>query len=375
MIRLRKQERSEVRDGRGPVRGGRRHDEDVIDAVREDAAGPGEVAGWSTGGRANTAAVIRWGLWALIVLGPLLGMLAFVSVPAAGNGQAPQAPAQQPATGGQGAAGFASLFVGAYLRAGEGDEQDLAAFYPAASQTRLEGKADRRRGEGLTVVRLRQTDVDVWSVTVAARVTTPQDNTSAQAAQKARDRADAEPTHEGTQPDADTLHYFQVPVAVGPAGGQTTGYTALAMPAEVSAPPHIKTPPLVYGPKEPALSTDPRTKAITEFLGAYLAGRGDLDRYLAPGTHITAIRPAPYTALSVDSLAVEGETGQAATEVPADGTRQRVLVDVRATGADQLRTPLTYALTLKTRAGRWEIAALDGAPARPTPTSPAVPTP
>ncbi|NUK50365.1 conjugal transfer protein [Streptomyces lunaelactis] len=321
--------------------------------------GPQDVAGWSTGAQANTSAAMRWTAWGLLVLGPLLGAFAYLSAPAqAGPSQKKAAPTAPAATGAQGAAGFAQLFVAAYISAGEGDQDKLAAYYPDATSLRLEGDPDRRRGEQLTVVRLRQSDRGVWSVTVAARIT---------------DTKPAATPSDGKRPDhkddakaaaAQAVRYFQVPVATAPAAGGASGYTALAMPAEVAAPERIKAPALVYGPMRPALPADPRTQAVTEFLNAYLTGAAELDRYLAPGTKLAPVTPAPYTGIAVDTLAIEGEKGtEPVTTVPDDGTTLRLLVALRATGHDEVRVPLTYALTLKSRAGRWEIASLDGAPA------------
>jgi hypothetical protein len=103
-------------------------------------------------------------------------------------------------------------------------------------------------------------------------------------------------------------------------------------------------------------------------LAAYLTGSGELDRYLSPSTHLSPVTPPAYSALAVDQVAVEGEQdGAPLTTVPAGGTRLRVLVQLRATGTDGARVPLTYALTVQSRAGRWEIASLDGAPAEATP--------
>ncbi|WP_316782872.1 conjugal transfer protein [Streptomyces sasae] len=326
-----------------------------------DEAGEGEdyVSGWSTGARANTSGVMRWALWGLLLISPLLGAAAFLRASTAGAAQ-PTVTASSPAgTGSQGAAGFATLFVAEYLRAGEGDQEQLAAYYPAAGDLQLEGESGRRHGEQLTVVRLRQTDPDVWSVTVAARIVSDSEPTAPQttAASNAQ-TADADAT----------IHYFQVPVAVGPAGGGATGYTALSMPAEVAAPARIKTPDLIYGPEQPAVNSDPRSEAVTEFLLSYLTGTGELDRYLAPGTELSAITPAPYTAVSVDQMQIEDDQDlDPGGAVPKDGTRSRLIVTVRATGHDKIRVPLSYALTLKARAGRWEIASLDGAP------SPALP--
>ncbi|MFD6113820.1 conjugal transfer protein [Streptomyces yangpuensis] len=333
-------------------------------AVQETGTEPdaGWVAGWSTGAQANSAALMRWLVWGLIALGPLMGTLAYLSVPATSAAPAPKtAPSAPAASGGQGASGFATLFVAAYLSAGRGDEPRLAAYYPPAASMQLDGVSGQHRGEQLTVVRLRQTDNAVWSVTVAARVTGAQPTATPS-------------TQPGASPSpaaaADAVRYFQVPVATAPGAGGATAYTALALPAEVAAPERAKGPELVYGAMRPALPTDPRTQAVTSFLTAYLTkGGAELDRYLAPGTRLTAPSPAPYSGVAVDQLAVEGETGgEPVVSVPGDGTALRLLVTLRATGQDGVRLPLTYALTLKARAGRWEIASLDGAPALTSPT-------
>ncbi|MFF3326967.1 conjugal transfer protein [Streptomyces sp. NPDC002889] len=333
--------------------------------------GPQDVAGWSTGAQANTAAALRWTAWGLLVLGPLLGTFAYLSAPAqAGPAQKKPAPTAPAATGSQGAAGFAQLFVAACISAGEGDQDKLAAYYPDATSLRLEGDSDRHRGEQLTVVRLRQTDRGIWSVTVAARIT----DTAPSAKPSDDDRPNTKDDAKAAA--ARAVRYFQVPVATAPTAGGASGYTALAMPAEVSAPERIEAPALVYGPMRPALPADPRTQAVTEFLNAYLTGARELDRYLAPGTRLAPVAPPPYTGIAVDSLAIEGEKGtEPVTTVPGDGTTLRLLVALRATGHDEVRVPLTYALTLKARAGRWEIAGLDGAPTpAAAPTASAAPS-
>jgi hypothetical protein len=330
------------------------------------------VGGWSTGARANTGTLLRWAAWGLLVLGPVLGAAAFVRTSATGQAPPTVAASTPTGTGSQGAAGFATLFVSQFLRAGEGDQDKLAAYYPSAGDVRLEGEPDRRHGEQLTVVRLRQTDPDVWSVTIGARVVSD-------TAPPAKETTEADATEGASSaPTAaaeDAIRYFQVPVAVGPAVGGASGYVALSMPAEVTAPARIKTPELIYGPVQQAAPSDPRTQAVTQFLDTYLTGSGALDRYLAPGTKLSPIRPAPYTGIAVDQMAIEGDqASEPITTVPADGTRTRVVVTVRATGHDQVRVPLAYALTLTARAGRWEIAALDGAPT-PAPKAPASPSP
>ncbi|MFJ3363565.1 conjugal transfer protein [Streptomyces anthocyanicus] len=335
--------------------------------TEESAADDDYVGGWSTGARANTSALLRWTAWSLLLIGPVLGAAAFTRASTTSTAQ-PSVAARTPAgTGSQGAAGFATLFVAQYLRAGEGDQDKLAAYYPPAVDVQLEGAPGRRHGEQLTVVRLRQTAPDVWSVTVAARIVADAEPTPEKTTRSDADRSDAKTAAAAAA--RDSIHYFQVPVAVGPAEEGATGYAALSMPSEVAAPARIKAPDLIYGPSQPAAGSDPRTQAVTEFLIAYLTGSGELDRYLAPGTQLSPVQPTPYTGLAVDQMAIEGD--QAAdpiTTVPEDGTRTRVVVTVRATDHDNVRVPLAYALTLKARAGRWEIAGLDGAPS-PVPTA------
>ncbi|MDX2758364.1 conjugal transfer protein [Streptomyces europaeiscabiei] len=341
---------------------------DIDEAATEDD----RVGGWSTGARANTSTLLRWAAWGLLVISPVLGIAAFARASTTGATQPTVGASAPTGTGSQGAAGFATLFVEQYLRAGEGDQEKLAAFYPAANELQLEGEPGRRHGDQLTVVRLRQTDPDVWSVTVAARVGSDTEPNAKQTS--AADDSRPSPAEAA----ADSIHYFQVPIAVGPAGGGATGYTALSMPAEVAAPARIKTPDLIYGPEQPAVSSDPRTEAVTQFLLAYLTGAGELDRYLAPGTKLTAITPAPYAGVAVDLMRIEGDQGsEPVSTVPRDGTRSRLVVTVRATDHDNVRVPLSYALALKARAGRWEIAALDGAPspALPSQAAPTAPTP
>ncbi|MDH6122963.1 conjugal transfer protein [Kitasatospora sp. GAS204B] len=343
------------------------------DAAEEAQEWEEEGAGgwsWSSGATANITVVLRWAAWGLMLLGPLLGGAAFLSRPVSASPARAQPPLSAPATGSQGAAGFAQLFVAAYISAGDGDQAKLAAYYPGATDLRLEGASGRRSGDQLAVVRLRQSDPSVWSVTVAARIITAVGSGSAGSASSlavGTDTAIAPPTAA-----AGAVRYFQVAVATATAGGGAMGYVALALPAEVAAPPCVRAPALVYGPWRPALPGDPLAGAVTEFLTAYLTGSGDLTRYLSPGTQLAAITPPPYTALVVDELAVEGEQdGAQVSGVPAGGIRLRVLAQLRATGTDGMRVPLAYALTLQARAGRWEIASLDGAPAQATTPNPA----
>ncbi|MFI1502672.1 conjugal transfer protein [Streptomyces platensis] len=321
---------------------------------------PGEAVdtGWattpmSTGAMANATALVRWCAWGLLLTGPLLGGLALASTtkPVAVPARA-EAPRARPASSDAVApAGFAEVYVAAYVKAGDSDAEELAAFYPAARSMSwaAQGKS-QEHAESTSAVQVRQVSAGYWSVTVAARIT-------------------------GSAKDSDSVRYFQVPVrATAGSKGAAAGWTATALPAEVAAPTASKdaAPELSYGAGHAPLASDPAVRTVQDFLAAYLTGRGELDRYLSPGTTLHAVRPAPYTAVTVTQIADHGQgpAEGAEAQVPPDGVQRRLLVDVDADGKHTSSRPMTYAIELRARGGRWEIAALEAAPALATsPTS------
>ncbi|MFE9007394.1 conjugal transfer protein [Streptomyces sp. NPDC007875] len=350
---------------------GRQSSEAAVENVMEEweQRGP-QAGGWdlSPGARANATVVARWFAWAVICAGPILGLLAWMSAAAAVDAVPQAQPRVQHAEAdGTGPSGFAELFVSAFVAAGEGDQDQLAAYYPSAGQLQLDGKPGRQTTTQTTAVRVRQTAPGAWSVIVAARL---------EPTSQPKDTGDKDAAEAEAQSGA--LRYFQVPVLVseGSVSSGAEGYVAATLPAEVAAPGgQSHQPQLGYGPERAAVPGDTRAQTAQEFLGAYLTGSGELDRYLAPGLHMEPVSPAPYRKVSVESLAVAGEESadSPATGVPADGTRQRLLVQIRATGTDRVGVPLSYALTLTARAGRWEIAALDATPATAHHTPPTAP--
>ncbi|MFJ5035537.1 conjugal transfer protein [Streptomyces sp. NPDC088560] len=302
----------------------------------------------SPGGVANVSAVLRWGAWLLLIGGPLLAVAALLRpVTAVGApALAPKAPVVVRDTAGP--AGFAQLYVAAYVEAGKGSEASLAPYYPLMRDISLQAEPGAQHAERLAAVRVSQVSPGYWSVTVAALITSSSKSSAASGQGGSPDEAGADPV----------LRYFRVPVkAAGP-----SGYEAAALPAEVAAPATSgEAPPLDYGTPVPPDTHDPAVATISEFLAAYLTGGGELDRYLSPGTSLTAVSPAPYTKVALTQLAEQG--GDFAANAPVtEGARRGLLVDVAATGTDGQVRPLTYALALKARAGRWEIAALDAAP-------------
>lgn len=309
----------------------------------------GAAGGWvtaSSGAVANLTTLLRWGAWLLLLVGPLLGILAFVRPPAEA-GTAPPVPKTTSSATAAGPAGFAQLYVAAYVEAGKGTEASLAPYFPQMRNISLEATPHVQQADRLAAVRVTGVSSGYWSVTVAARIT------STKAAKQA-----GTASAETAAASVGVLRYFQVPVKSAGSGG---GFVAAALPAEVAAPDAGEGLTLDYGTPVPADTHDAATAAVGEFLSAYLSGSGELDRYLSPGTDLAAVSPAPYGRIEVSQLAEQG--GDFQMDAPAtEGARRQLLVDIWATGSDGQVRPLTYAIALKARDGRWEIAALEAAP-------------
>ncbi|MFG2885743.1 conjugal transfer protein [Streptomyces sp. NPDC048297] len=322
-----------------------------------------ERGGWwtspSTGSVAVATSVVRRLAWALMIAGPVLGGWAIVAQPSAGARPAPVVQSSSGDTAGPG--GFAEMYVAAFLRAGEGSQSELAAFYSRAGDLELGGKPDAVQVGQIAAVRVQEIAPGrYWSVMVAARVLEPAPETSG---------------FGGEQPLI-RMRFFQVPVEADRDGGPLA---ALALPAEVAAPTG-STPKaeLAYGTPLPAQASDPAVDTLSRFFAAYLSGSGELGRYLSPGTRLSPVRPAPYRSATVVQVAVEtafqDSDGDGRIGAPAGGERLRLVADVKAARPDGIARPLSYALTLAGRDGRWEVAALDATPKVTLPYLPSTPT-
>ncbi|HEU5001267.1 MAG TPA: hypothetical protein VFW71_00620 [Actinomycetota bacterium] len=232
-------------------------------------------------------------LWVLIALAALGGIRGLAAHPAPGT-PPPAAP--------DGLAGFAELYVAAYLEAGAGQEPVVAAYYHGPLD--LSGvTAGARYVARAATVATRELAPGYWAVTVGADVLV------------------AAPG--GYQPGG--TQYYRVAIQTAPAGLVATTLPA-AVPAPVPAPePALAVPALLTGTvPDPVLSA-----RITTYLQGTLA--------------VTA---------TVGALAL----------APPTGTHRLAEARVTATDAQGIPVLLDYTVELRRTAGAWAVAAVLPAP-------------
>ena len=236
------------------------------------------------------------------------------------------------------ASDLAQQFVSAWLMTHRGDEGSLQRFVDIDAGTGALPAQALYESADTHIAGVREVSgvdgADTYAVTVSAEVTPAGADTA-------------------------TRRYFQVPVVVS-----DKGVRAMAMPAAVPAPSTGLTVNLDYSNQ---LSSNAAiVTAAQGFLSAMLTGDGDVTRFTSPGTNLGAITPAPYASISVIGARTQKSLGDSA-ETPADGQRARLLLTIsqQPPGAASSTDALTgaYALTMAARAGRWEVSALDPAPA------------
>ncbi|MFD7708596.1 conjugal transfer protein [Streptomyces sp. NPDC059786] len=268
----------------------------------------------------------RLALFTAIAAGPAALGVAVLSGPTTVAAAPPSEPTAVRTAAVADPAGYAQLFVDAWLRSSAGDVRSAQARLAQSLAPDVglpEPAADAQtEPEVVTAVRSAQRTVGAWVVTVAAQY------------------ADGR------------VRFFAVPVAADASG---SSFTVTGSPGVVAGPAPAAA---AASPYDVSVASDSDlAAAVGEFLSAYLTGAGEVDRYLAPGLKLTAVSPAPYTTVTVQQ--VWGvEEAAAAEQVPADGTKVRVRVQAEARD-DAGRWPLAYGMQLKARSGRWEVAGLE----------------
>lgn len=233
----------------------------------------------------------------------------------------------------QEAGSYAASFVGAWLSATQEDSKGLDQYVNTKS-VRLTDKGWKYKD--LAPASIKREEDGFVTVVVAANVL----------------QMDYEKDEAGKE--TWPRRYFQVVVQTDSHGGMGV-FTFPTPVAEPDDP--VEAAETKYG--QDLTTKDPAGETTQAFLNAYLAGSGELDRYIAPGTDISALAPAPYAAASVEEIqAVEKPVAD-----PKDGDTLHVLAGVNAQNESEQTVRADYALTLQARAGRWEITSIDTMPA------------
>lgn len=261
-------------------------------------------------------------LWLLVLLAALGGLAALLRPSASDDTPATVGddPDAVPGESAVVASGFAERYVTAYLEAGsEGDVLSPFLGYtpelPATAEP-VDLAAPVR------AVDITKADTDYWSVTVAVGWTGQE-------------------------------HFWRVAVDL-----RDDVANAVGLPTAVAGPPEPERSALDVNMGQPALN-DPEVKTVTEFLGAYLCGQGELARYLSPGLKLKAADPKVCSTVEVIRWGVVDDGGTGETVV-----FDALLDGDTAANADSGVTPrvATYTLLLSSRDGRWEVTDLLPAP-------------
>ncbi|MET9669605.1 conjugal transfer protein [Streptomyces sp. NPDC006475] len=283
--------------------------------------------------------LLRVGVWTAVAAGPA-ALVLFCAMPRSAAVAAQTTPPAPADTRTGDPAGIAVLFCDMWLRsdAGAGDSAAAQAVRTLAPDVELPKAASPTRSsvvQSTTAVRSVPLGGGRWSVVVAARFSA------------------AGPVDEPGAASS-PVRYFAVPVFSDRRSGGAGAFAVTAAPAQVAAPTAAKTPASPFTQTLPA--DGPLSNSLADFFRAYLAGVGDIERYLSPGTRLDAVPATGYVRIAVDEVSATSET--AAGPVPADGTTSRVRARVTATDSTGARWPLAYELTVTARSGRWDITSL-----------------
>ncbi|MEJ8640190.1 conjugal transfer protein [Streptomyces sp. MS2.AVA.5] len=240
--------------------------------------------------------------------------------------------------------GVAVLFCDLWLRsdAGAADSSTAQAVHRLAPDVELPkrlGTAAPAVPQDAVAIRSARVERGRWSVVVAVRLAV---------------RDGASPHPPGAAGTEAVVRYYAVPVSSEERAGGLGAFTVTAAPAQIAGPTGAKTSPSPFTQTLPA--EGPLSRSLADFFRAYLAGVGDIERYLSPGTRLDAVPATGYVRIAVDEVSATSET--AAGPVPADGTTSRVRARVTATDSTGSRWPLAYELTVTARSGRWDITSL-----------------
>ena len=301
---------------------------------------PDTVAGNGTIILSKAALAGRIGAWALVaflVVGAIFGYKQVIAPP---EQIAPIVDTGLTAEDQQ-AGDFARGFVASWLRATRDDAEALA-HYRKISQGEITQKTPVEFRD-LSLASLDVDDHGVATAVVAAEVKVPP-------MEAPESEGDDKPEDNEEAKDVWAPSWYQVNVIE--ADGQ---FTALQWPAPIPAPEAGSEARVSY--TYPA--SEDIDSTVASFFNAYILGDGEVDRLTSPESKIRPLGPNPYRALKITKTVTDEDFRD---ELPEDGTEAKAVVSVQMGDSDAEGRTASYALTLETRGGRWEVKTLDPAP-------------
>jgi hypothetical protein len=268
--------------------------------------------------------LLRILLWLTVVAGPVLAVVAVVQVSKL-TGQIEEvarAGTLEVPGDTRHVEGFAELFVASYLIP-DGD----ASSVPGSS----EGGGQRWRLARTVSLGTEQVADGYFAVTVAADMAGTQSESAS----------------------ASETFVYRVGVAE-----TDQGLAAVGPPALLAAPAVVPPLDLLVDPSDGLEGVPGLEEALTRFLSAYLAGEGELARYVAPGSSLVPVVPPPFRSVEIlDAGSVVNSESSREVVVVVEGVDDQGWVQV-----------LQYGLVVAEREGRWEVADLLAAPSIDTST-------
>lgn len=309
--------------------------------AREDK--PETVAGNGTVIQSKAAllgTVAAWTAMLFVVTVSVLSLISLVNPTA----QAQEVVETEDDPAAQQAGDYARGYVGSWLRATAEESDELSRYMTVNNRDITEAEPTEFRGLGVASVET--DDNGVSTVIVSAEVLTlePEEDAAVEDDEATED--------EEEEPQSVWLPaWYQVNIF-----HEGDEFTPLGWPAPVPTPETGSSPQLAYS----YAVSDDIDSTVEAFFEAYALDEGDVTRLTHPESTIQSLGTTLYTSVAVEEVTTGEDYRE---EVPEDGTTAQALVRVALGTEEGASRATTYALTLETRGGRWEVRALDTAPA------------
>src|SRR5699024_8709983 len=274
--------------------------------------------------------VLAWTFVAFVGVGATAGLMNLFAPPSTAEQvvQVGQTPEEQQA------AEYARGFVGAWLRATNDDDSEIARYMQIERGDIT--AADATEYRELAVASSQTAENGVSTIIVSAEVLHILEADASD---------DEDESQEIWQPAWYQVNVYQ----------QDGNFVPLGWPAPVPAPETGGAPRLSYSYNAP----EEITETVTDFFDAYALGDGEVTRLTHPDSTIQPLEPPQYAYAEVVDVTTDEDHRNS---IPSDETTTRAYVQLLLGEDPEAARAATYALTLETRGGRWEVRTLDPAP-------------